>query len=129
MVRKLQLNPAAVLYVVNAVVAMAVAWHWHATPNEIGSIDTIVTAGLTLVGVFTVRPIALSTAAAAAVTIVTAFGAWGLHLSPDAIASTCAVASIVVGFLLHAGGIPTVAAKQGKTAQQILLEQPNPGVQ
>lgn len=129
MVRKLQLNPAVVLYVVNAIVAMAVAWHWHATTNQIGSIDTIVTGVLTIIAAFAVRPVALSVAAAAAVTVLTAFSAWGLHQSADQIATTVAVASIIVGFLLHAGGVPTVAAKQGKTATQILLDPPNPGVQ
>lgn len=129
MLRKLQLNPAAVLYVVNALVAMAVAWGWHGTPGQIGSVDVIVSGVLTIIGVFAVRPVVLPTAAAAAVTVLTAFSAWGLHQSADQIATACAVASIVVGFLLHAAGVPTVAAKQGKTATQILLGPPNPGAQ
>jgi hypothetical protein len=129
MVRKLQLNPAVILYVTNALVAMAVAWGWHGTADQIGSVDVIVSGVLTIIGVFTVRPVVLPTAAAAAVTVLTAFSAWGLHQSPDQIATACAVASIIVGFLLHAAGVPTVAAKQGTTARAILLGAPNPGSQ
>ena len=129
MLRKLYLNPAVTLYVINALVAMAVAWGWHATRDQVGAVDTIVTGVLTIVAVFAVRPVVLPTAAAAAVTVLTAFGAFHLHVSPDVLNTTVAVASILIGYLLHLSGTPTVAARQGKTAQQIMLEAPNPGTQ
>jgi hypothetical protein len=127
--RKLQLNPAVILYVVNALVAMVVAWGWHLTMDQQGAIDTIATGVLTIITAFMVRPIVIPTAAAAAITVLTAFAAFHLKLDPNVISTTVAVASIVLGYLLHVSGTPTLAAKQGKTAQQILLEAPNPGVQ
>ena len=129
MLRKLTLNPAVILYVINALVAMAVAWGVHLSTSQTGAIDTIVTGVLTVITAFLVRPPVLPTAAAAAVTVLTAFSAFHLNLSPNIIGTTVAVASIILGFLLHVAGTPTIAAKQGKTATDILLEQPNPGVQ
>lgn len=129
MLRKLTLNPAAVLYVANALIAMAVAWGWHLTQDQIGALMTIVTGVLTVITAFMVRPVVLPVVAAAATTVLTAFAAFHLNFPPNTIATTVAVASIAIGFALHLMGTPTVAAVQGKTATQILLEAPNPGQQ
>jgi hypothetical protein len=131
MLRKLTLNPAAILYVVNALVAMSVAWGAHLTTQQTGVIDTIATGVLTVITAFMVRPVELPVAAAAAITVLTAFTSFGLHLSGSQIATGVAVASIAVGFLLHLMGTPAVAAKQGTTATAIMLSSvPNPpGVQ
>jgi hypothetical protein len=122
-VNGLTLNPAAILYIVNAVIALLVAWGLHLSTDATGAIDTIVTGVLTVIAAFLVRPVALSVVVAALVTIATAFSAFGLHLSQDRITATAAVASIALGALLHALGIPAVAAAQGKTGTQVQLEQ------
>jgi hypothetical protein len=127
LLRKLTLNPAAVLYVINAIVAMVVTWGWHPGQGATAAIDTIATGVLTVIAAFLTRPVGLSTAAAAAITVFTAFGAFGLHWDPTRITSTVAVASIILGFALHALGIPFVAARQGTTATQLLLSEPNKG--
>ena len=129
MIRKLQLNPSVVLYVVNAIVAMVIAWGFKLTQDQTAAIDTIVTGLLSILTAALTRPVVVSTMAAAAITVLTAFAAFGLKLDPNVISTTVAVASIVLGYLLHQAVVPSLAAKQGKTAQQILLEEPNPGEQ
>jgi hypothetical protein len=121
-VNGLTLNPAVVLYIVNAVIALAVAWGVHLSTDVTGAIDTIVTGGLTVIAAFLVRPVAVSAVIAALATIATAFSAFGLHLSQDKITATAAVVSLGLGALLHALGIPVVAAARGKTGTQLYLE-------
>jgi len=125
--RKIQLNPSAVLYVLNALIAMLVAWGVHITTDQAGAVDTVVTGVLTITAAFLVRPVELPVIASAAVTVATAFSAFGLHLPADAVTATAAFGSIVLGFLLHLAGVPAVAASQGKTAVQLMLEEHGPG--
>lgn len=128
MVRKIvALNPAMVLYVLNALIAMVAAWGWHLSTDKAGAIDTIAAGVLALIAAVMVRPITVSVVVAAAVTVLTAFSAFGLHLTGSQVSTTAAVASILLGALLHAIGVPVVAANQGKTATQLLLEEKQPG--
>lgn len=120
--REITLNPAAALYVLNAIIAMVVGWGWHATPDQLRAADTIATGVLTITAAFLVRPVGLAAASAAAITVLTAFGAFHLHWTPAVISTTVATASVVLGFTLHALGSPAVAVKQGKTAAQLMLE-------
>ena len=131
-VRKFIYNPSAILYIANTLVALIVAWNWHsATQEQIAAVDTIVTGVTSIIAVFLVRPVELPVAAAAAVTVLTAFGAFHLKLDPAQITTGVAFASTVIGLILHAIGTPVAAVRQGKTAQQIMMEAgpTPPGVQ
>jgi len=122
MVRKLTLNSAVILYGINAVIALVVAWGAHVSPHTVGAIDTIIAGVITLITLFTVRPVEIPAVIGALTTITLALSAFGLHLTDTQVGATAAVASIALGIVLHALGIPAVAAAQGKTGQQLLLE-------
>ena len=117
----LTLNPAVLLYVTNALVAMLTAWGLSLTANQQGAIDTIVTGVLALAVALTTRPVVIPVAGAAAITVLTAFAAFGLHLPPNALSATVAVASIVLGFLTHQAVTPTPAVQRGTTAEKLQL--------
>lgn len=129
MLRKLTLNPVLVLYVVNSLIAMISAWGWHVTPDRVNATDTIVTGVLSLAAALMTRPVVRSGIVATVITVATAFGAFGLHVNPEILNTTVAFGSIVVGLLLHQAVTPAAAARQGTTADAIMLGRPNPGSQ
>ena len=53
----LTLNPAVLLYVTNALVAMATAWGLSLTATQQGAVDTIVTGVLALAVALAARPV------------------------------------------------------------------------
>jgi hypothetical protein len=121
MIRKFLLNPTVILYFVNALLALAVAWGWHLSTTEAGAVDTITTGVLTIADAFLVQPVSVAVIMSAAATVVTAFAAFGLDVSADRVTATAAVISAVLGLALYWMGVPNVAAEQGVTAQQLLL--------
>ena len=118
----LSLNPAVLLYVTNALVAMVTAWGLNLSANQQGAVDTIVTGVLALAVALAARPVIVPAAGAAAVTVLTAFAAFGLHLPPNALSATVAVASIVLGFLTHQAVTPVPAVQRGTTAEALQLQ-------
>jgi len=125
--KRLTLNSAVILYGINAAIALLVAWGAHVSPHTVGAIDTIVAGVITLITLFTVRPVEIPAVIGVLTTITLALSAFGLHLTGTQVGATSAVVSIVLGVILHAFGIPTAAAVQGKTGQQLLLEAGHPG--
>jgi hypothetical protein len=118
----LTLNPAVLLYVTNALVAMVTAWGLSLTATQQGAVDTVVTGVLALAVALAARPPVIPAAGAAAITVLTAFAAFGLHLPPNALSATVAVASIALGFLTHQAVTPVPAVQRGTTAEKLQLQ-------
>ena len=76
----LTLNPAVLLYVTNALVAMVTAWGLNLTATQQGAVDTVVTGVLALAVALAAKPPVIPAAGAAAITVLTAFAAFGLQI-------------------------------------------------
>jgi hypothetical protein len=93
--------PAALLYTLNSVVALLVAYGLHLSAGQVGAVTVIATAVLAGVAALLTRPIVISTVSAASATALAALAAFGFHLSADQIGTAVVVLSIVLGFLTH----------------------------
>lgn len=93
--------PATLLYALNSVVALLVAYGLHLSAGQVGAVTVIATAVLTAVSALLTRPIVVSTVSAASATVLAALAAFGFDLSADKIATTVVMISIVLGFLTH----------------------------
>jgi len=103
-------EPAAYLYVFNAALAAAIAWGLPLNHTQTAAATVIVTAILTMVTAVLTRPVEVSALMGAAVTLVTALGAFGFHLSQAQIGTGTALLSIVLGFILRIHVSPAPAA-------------------
>jgi hypothetical protein len=117
--RLIKLNPAAILFAVNALLTMAVQWGANLTADQTGAITAIVTAVITIIAAATTRPVGLQLIAGAVTSIATAWAAFGLHLTVTQISSGVVVLSIVLAGILHLAHVPATAFRQGTTAEAI----------
>lgn len=88
-------EPAAIMYAINAGVALLVSFGIGLTHDQVGAITTIATVILTVATAVMTRPIVVSTITAAVGSLLTAAAAFGLHLTADQIGATVTVLSIV----------------------------------
>jgi hypothetical protein len=93
--------PAVLLYALNSVVALLVAYGLHLDAGQVGAVTIVATAVLTGVAALLTRPIVVSTVSAAAATALAALASFGFHLSADQISTAVVVLSVVLGFLTH----------------------------
>jgi hypothetical protein len=119
--RFIKLNPASILFAVNAIVAMAVSWGANLSPDQTGAITAIVTAVLTIFTAVTTRPVGLQVILGGVTAVATAMATFGLHLTQAQIGTGVTVLSIVLAGVFHLAHVPVAAAKQGTTADAIQL--------
>jgi hypothetical protein len=100
-------EPAVIMYALNAVVALLVAWGLHLTTGQVDAVSVIATSVLSIAVAVMTRPIVVSGIAAAAASGLTALAAFGLDLSQEKISTTVMVGSIVMMFLLRPNVTPT----------------------
>jgi hypothetical protein len=108
-----KLEPAAILYGVNALVALLVAYGLNLTAEQTGAITTITTAVLAIATALATRPIVVSTITGAVASLLAAVAAFGLELSADQIGATVTALSVVLALLLRANvsPVPAVAGR------------------
>lgn len=102
----LRQEPALVLFAGNAAVALSLAWGWHLTEHQVGSITVIATALFTVIAAFLARPVATAIIPGAVTTVITALTAFSLHLPPAAIGTTVAILSTLLSLLFRANMSP-----------------------
>jgi hypothetical protein len=120
--RFVKLNPASIIFGVNAIVAMIVAYGVHLTNTQTAAITVIVTAVLTILTAATTRPVGLQLITGAVTTIAAALAAFGTHhLSAVQVSTGVAVLSIILGIGFHLAHIPVAAVRKGTTADAIQL--------
>jgi hypothetical protein len=110
------LNPASILFAVNALVAMAVAYGAHLSTDQTGAITAIVTAVLTIFTAATTRPVGLQVILGGVTAVATALATFGLDLTSAQIGTGVTVLSIVLAGVFHLAHVPVTAAKAGTTA-------------
>ena len=107
-------EPTAILYAVNASVALFVAFGLPMTQTQVAAITTIATAVLTIATAAMTRPVVVSTITGAAATILTAIAAFGLHLTTNQTGAAVTALSIVLALLLrqHVSPAPALVRRR-----------------
>lgn len=113
------LNPAAILFAVNAVIALAISWGTSWSTDTTAIVDGAITAAIALLTACFTRPIGLQLIVGATTGLVTALAPFGLHLTTDQLSSGAVVLSLVLAGIFHAAHVPYVAAKRGTTAHAL----------
>lgn len=117
----IKLNPAAILFAVNAIIALGVAWGTNWSAGTTAIVDGVITASIALLTAAFTRPISLQLILGGATGLVTALAPFGLHLTADQISSTSVVLSLILAGFFHLTHTPVVAANKGTTANEIQL--------
>lgn len=102
-------EPAVILYGVNSLVALLVAYGVDLTKDQVAAITVIATAIVAIVTAVMTRPVVVSTITGAVGSLLAAVAAFGLHLSADQIGATVTVLSIVLALLLRQNVTPAPA--------------------
>jgi hypothetical protein len=111
---KFRLEPAAILYGLNALIALLVAYGLPLTQDQTGAIVTVATAVLAIWAALTTRPVVVSTITGAVGTALAAVAAFGLELSADQIGATVMALSVVLALLLRQNVSPATPAAGGE---------------
>jgi hypothetical protein len=106
-------EPALYLSIVNAALAAAVAWGLPLSHIQTAAVITIVTAVLAMATAVLTRPVEVSALTGAGVTLLTALGAFGLHLTQAQLGTGVALVSIVLGLILRQHVSPAPPAPAG----------------
>lgn len=103
-------EPAVILYSMNALLALLIAYGLPLTKTQTAAVITIVTALLTVTAALATRPIAVSSVTAAVATIATAASTFGLHLTADQIGTGTTFLSLLLALVLRPNVSPTAPA-------------------
>jgi len=119
MLKIIKLNPSAIIFGLNAVIAFATAWGLNLSQEQQAAVVTIATAVLTIAAAFATRPVGLQLIIGAVTSGAVAFGAFHLTLSPDKLSAATALLSIILGIGFHLAHYPVTAWKQGTDATSL----------
>jgi hypothetical protein len=114
-------NPAYYLMVLNALVALAVAYFpgLNLTDTTTAAITTGATALAGVGTVLLVRPVDIAAAVAGLGVAVQAGAAFGLHLTANQAATGAAALSVVLGLVFHQTVTPQAAIARGATVEDL----------
>jgi hypothetical protein len=115
---KLRLYPAAILYAVNAVVALVVSFGFL-TATQAHYVTTIATAVLGLAVAFLARPPAIPVISAGFASLLAGIAGFGVHLTSAQIGAVVTVVSMLAAYFTHQAVTPNSAARKGTTAAEI----------
>lgn len=108
-----QAEPAMILYGVNALVGLLVAYGVDLDKGQVAAISVIVTAVLAGITAAMTRPVVVSGITGAVGTLLAAVAAFGAHLTADQIGTTVTVLSIGLALLLRSNVSPAAIAAPG----------------
>jgi formate hydrogenlyase subunit 3/multisubunit Na+/H+ antiporter MnhD subunit len=100
-------EPAVIVYSVNALVALLVAYGLDLSQEQTAAVSSIATAVVAIIVTVMTRPIVVSALTGAVTTLMTAVAGFGLEFTADQIGATVTVLSIVLGLVLRANVTPT----------------------
>jgi hypothetical protein len=109
-------EPAVIAWFLNGGAAMLAAYVFHLSGTGEAALATIVTAAVTIYTALSARPAAVPVAVGALATILTAAGAFGLHLSGQSTAMVTTVVSIVLALLFRVNLTPVATLRKARTA-------------
>lgn len=104
-----KLEPAVILYGLNAVVALLVSFGLPLDADKTGAITVFATAVLAIWTAATTRPVVVSSITGAVGTMLAAVAAFGFDLTANQIGSVVTVLSIVLALLLRQNVSPSPA--------------------
>ncbi len=116
---KLKLNPTAVVFAVNALANLAVAWGFNLTASQQGAFTGIATAVCVIIAASATRPVGLQAIIGGATAIVTGLAPFGLHWSATQVQDSGVVLSLLLGAFFHLAHTPVAAFKAGTTAEAL----------
>lgn len=116
----LKIEPAVIVYAVNAAVALLVAYGLDLTKDQVGAVTVLATVAVTVYTAATTRPVVVPTVTGAVGTALTAVAAFGLDLSADQIGATVTVLSIVLALLLRQNVTPATAIPAPPSSDQTM---------
>lgn len=99
-------EPAVIVYSVNALVALLVAYGLDLSQVQTAAISTIASALVAIVVTVMTRPIVVSALTGAVSTLMAAVAGFGLEFTADQIGATVTVLSIVLALVLRANVTP-----------------------
>jgi hypothetical protein len=117
--KHLKIEPAMIVYAVNAVVALVVAYGLPLTDTQTGAVTTLATAAVTIWTAVATRPVVVPAITGAVGTALAAVAAFGLDLSADQIGATVTVLSIVLALLLRQNVTPAAATPRPVGARRM----------
>lgn len=100
--------PAALAWVLNGGLAAALGFVFHIDSLQMAAVTTIATVLVSAYTAWKARPVAYSVLIGSLATILTAMGAFGLHLPPQWIATGVTVMSLILGQLFHLNLTPKI---------------------
>jgi hypothetical protein len=115
----ISLNPAAILFAVNAIIALLISWGTNWSAGTTAIVDGAITAAVTLLTAATTRPVNLQLIVGGATAVVTALAPFGLHLKTDQISSGAVVLSLILAAFFHLAHTPVVAANKNTTGNEL----------
>jgi hypothetical protein len=118
-------EPAVVAWATGGGIAMLVAYAFHFDHAHQAAVATIVAALAALYSALRARPAHIQVAVGILVTLLTAAGTFGFHVSAHAEAMVLAGASVVLAFLFRQNITPVVLARK-RAAAAVRQPQPEP---
>lgn len=104
-----KLEPAVIIYSVNAFVALLVSFGLGLSQDQVSAITVIATAVVAIVTAIMTRPIVVSALTGAVGSLLAAVAAFGFELSAEQIGATVTFMSIVLALLLRQNVSPAPA--------------------
>jgi hypothetical protein len=124
------LNPVAIAWAANLLVAMLAGFGLHLTTAQAGAVTVIAAALVGVVTAVTARPWYIPGITGAATAALSAGAAFGLDWTPEQIGLAATALSLVLLLATRQAVIPAAAARRGLTGEDIMLARlvaPRPG--
>ncbi|MEV0388358.1 hypothetical protein [Nonomuraea sp. NPDC050643] len=99
-------EPAAILYAINALVALLVAFGLGLSQVQVATISTVASAVIAIIVAIMTRPFVVSALTGAVTALMTAVAGFGLEFTADQIGATVTVLSMLLGLVLRANVTP-----------------------
>ena len=107
-------EPAAILYALQSLLAVAVAFGWFGlTEESAGWVMTIANGVASLIVAVLTRPVVIGAITAAFQTILTGLVSFGLPLTQEQSGALIAALSVILGLLLRQSVTPAAVARRG----------------
>jgi hypothetical protein len=117
----LALNPVAVAWAANLLVAMLAGFGLDLTTAQAGAVIVIAASLVGVITAVTARPWYIPGITGAATAALSAGAAFGLKWTPEQIGLATTALSLVLLLVTHQAVIPAAAARRGLTGEEIML--------
>jgi hypothetical protein len=117
------LNPIALAWTVQMGVSLLAGFGLHLTAGQAGAVSSIAAALVGVITALAARPWFIPAITGGVTAILTACAAFGLHWSGEQVSAAATALGVILMLVAHGASIPLAAARQGLTADELLLAQ------